>query len=213
MDINQVKLTTQESELKQMLIQTNENHEMQLKQLAAIIHKNIGGKLGALSLWISNLIDNKDEKSRDIVNELISDLSKTARNISHHLYPATLEGFGLISAIEDFVNEIDHGDQISIYITQECEKKSSSKSISIFRIIVQCLTSTICIENNCYISVLLRETEQTKSIVLVFKDKLADLFNQDWVRHVNNQLMIFDINNKWKESRDLKSRLIISTIK
>lgn len=208
-----MKLTTQESELKQMLIHTNENHEEKLKQLSAIIHKNIGGKLGALSLWISNLLDNKDENSRVIVNELISDLSKTARNISHHLYPATLEGFGLISAIEDFVNEIEHGEQINITITQECEKKSSSKSINVFRIVVQCLTSSIGIEKNCKVSVLLRETEETKSIILTFSEKLVDLFNKEWVRLVNNQLMIFDVNNKWKEADDLKSRLIISTIK
>lgn len=213
MDINQIKLKSHESELKQMLIQANESHEIQLKQLSAIIHKNIGGKLGALSIWISNLLDNNDQDSRVIVDNLISDLSKTARNISHHLYPATLDGFGLISAIEDFVNEIEHGNQIQVYITQECEKKTSSKSIKIFRIVAQCLSASIGVEDTCKVRVLLRETEQTKSIVLIFNDKLADMFNQEWVRHVNNQLMIFDVGNKWKESINSMSRLIISTKK
>lgn len=110
----QQRMETQGLELRyqQELIQHNLlTQEEERQRIAAHLHDDIGSKLGVLNLTFHRLrrmaAHQADyEPLCEEITGLIATTLETARRVSHDLLPPTLENFGLIVALEEFIEGV-----------------------------------------------------------------------------------------------------------
>jgi PAS domain S-box-containing protein len=85
--------------------------EEERRRLAADLHDSIGQEMVALKVTFQSLIDpDRGIRDRQAYAEAVGRcdaLIREVRNISHGLYPATLEGLGLTAALRQLVQQIE----------------------------------------------------------------------------------------------------------
>ena len=81
--------------------------EEERKRISKDLHDGIGQQLSALKMALSNIASNAtDENQQEDLEIIIEQFSKSAeevRQVSHQMMPRTLMDFGLVSAIEDLL--------------------------------------------------------------------------------------------------------------
>lgn len=111
---NQQKLRLQEKEveLQQRLLENSLNvQEVERRRIAQDLHDEVGALLSATKMTLNALGKQVTEQpsaytaflnSKKMVEESIMNV----RRISKDLIPSTLENFGLVAALEDFLNKV-----------------------------------------------------------------------------------------------------------
>lgn len=102
-----------------LLKQENENamlkaimngEEQERRAISSTLHDSVAAKLGAAKMSLQSipyLAEDRKNEQLEKTAQLISNIHGDVRNIAHHLLPVTLEKEGLVSAIEEFVAEIN----------------------------------------------------------------------------------------------------------
>ncbi|MBI2966682.1 MAG: DUF5112 domain-containing protein [Bacteroidetes bacterium] len=123
-----------------------EGEEHERRRLAGDLHDGLGQMLSTLKMNVSSVLpDNgavppeEKEKTLNLIDEACNEL----RSVSHNLMPATLIKAGLIPALHEIIEKINHtGNLQVILITHGLEKRmDNSKEINIYRIIQELLNN------------------------------------------------------------------------
>ncbi len=147
------RLQKLENEKQQILLKAAiEGQERERQRLAKDLHDGIGSLLSGLSL---NLKFQKD-KQKDVDSaqanflaqacEMVDKGIKNVRAVSHNLMPATLESFGLVSAINECVNPIKEANQnftIEVNIQNDPYRASKEIELGLLRIFQELLQNSI----------------------------------------------------------------------
>ncbi|WP_282125898.1 ABC transporter substrate binding protein [Marinifilum flexuosum] len=138
----------QETERKVLnaVIETEENER---KRFATDLHDSIGPLLSSINLYLSALgkadLSPKNEQmitaSRDIVSETLVNIKEISNNLSPHI----LNDFGLVNAINSFINKINLSKSINIsFNTKNLESRMNQQvEVVIYRVVTELINNTI----------------------------------------------------------------------
>jgi signal transduction histidine kinase len=122
--------------------------EKERKRIASDLHDGLGPVLSAINLFYQAYIDAPDGKSKveietklkDIIQNSISDVSRISHNISPHI----LENYGLTTAIENFINQVNISQNIKFDADFEnIGRFDLKKELTIYRSIIELINNTI----------------------------------------------------------------------
>ena len=118
------------------------------RRLARELHDSAGQTLAALSMKLSPLANGGDrfsDSDRAIKEslELIGELSKEVRTISHLLHPPLLDEVGLSSALRLYLEGFAERSKIKaeLEIPNDFGRLSSDVETAVFRVVQECLTN------------------------------------------------------------------------
>jgi two-component system, NarL family, sensor kinase len=143
-EIAQLKISETESlasiERSKAILQTQEDERT---RIAKDLHDEVGGTLAALKLKLQNNDLNVNNHSAvDIVDQL----AKSVRQISHNMMPDAIEKFGLKNALVGYISKLNmQSDTAFKFQMEELEhiKFSESREIAIYRIVQEILTNAL----------------------------------------------------------------------
>lgn len=113
-----LKLIEQENE-NAMLKAIMNSEEQERRNISSTLHDSVAAKLGAAKMSMQSipfLAEERKSEQLEKTAQLISNIHQDIRNLAHHLLPVTLEKEGLVSAIVEFVTEINQLHLIEIKI-------------------------------------------------------------------------------------------------
>jgi signal transduction histidine kinase len=119
------------------------------RRIARDLHDSVGQLAASLSMNNGLALmqaENLTPAAREALNqnaELVQQLSKEIRTISHLLHPPLLDEIGLLAAIKLFADGFtDRSDvKVSVELSSEVGRLAPHVEISIFRIVQECLTN------------------------------------------------------------------------
>ena len=125
-----------------------EAQEQERHRIARELHDDLGQALALTKVMLDGLIEEADESLKSPLRALscqVSDISNTAREISHGLYPTQLEYLGLAKALKRLCSDLGSGKNISIHLTMRDlpDQLQPSISLSLYRIAQETMHNVI----------------------------------------------------------------------
>lgn len=100
------------------------------------------------------------------INELIADTLETTRRISHELVPPTLEGFGLLEALEELCEQIRNTGAVDIRFEHNITRadlRDVTTELNLFRIVQELSNNSLKYAEASFIQVkILKEEDEIK---------------------------------------------------
>lgn len=198
---------------QELLDQSIEVQEEERQRIALKIHDDIGNKLNVLAVWFQAPKFWENEQINEIINTYIPDLIETTRNISHSLYPVSLERFGLVVTLEELISNVPPILDIEFNLIHSYNGIHIAKELQLYRIIQEFLSNVIKHAEASRMCIYLRQTKNQFSIILsdngkgfVYSTELRGM----GLKNIGHRLNAIGANYKWKNSSKLGCRLIIN---
>jgi two-component system, NarL family, sensor kinase len=164
-EIAQLKISESESlsqmERSRAILETQ---EAERSRIAKDLHDEVGGTLAALKLKLQNNDLNVNNHSAvDIVDQL----ARNVRQISHNMMPDAIEKFGLKNALAGYMSKLNmQSDTVFKYQIEALDeiKFSESREVAIYRIVQEVLTNALKHAKAKVVYVQMYETEGQLSI-------------------------------------------------
>jgi signal transduction histidine kinase len=191
---------------RKLLENSMEVQEIERRRLAKDLHDEVGALLSVLKMGNNQLVkkDIEDSKINNLIQnnkELIDESISMVRSISKDLVPQTLENFGLIHAIEEFLSKIERSSNIEFSFLHknisEKDRFSSKIELSVFRIIQELANNALKHAKATKIDLILNF--ESNKLFLVFSDNGVGFSMEDAMKNPNGGLGL----------RNLESRLSI----
>ncbi|WP_375578692.1 ATP-binding protein [Marivirga tractuosa] len=198
---------------KEVSVQYTVVQENERKRIAEMLHDDVGNKLNILSLWINNEDTWNNDRSKEIISQQIPELIEAVRTISHSLYPANLEKFGLILEIESLITMVNATLSIQLIMNHDYNRKDLSFEVKIYRIVQEFLTNVIKHAQATQMIIHIRDTHSLFAMVLLdngigfTKDSVQ---NGMGLSNINGRIRSINAKSKWKSREEKGTRLIIA---
>ncbi len=145
---------------QQILQATLESQEAERRKVAADLHDSIGGMLSAIRVGVSRLGALLPEPEKmEASKQMLDDTIDAVRQISRDLMPATLEKFGLATAVRELAERLQATAHIQIGVVEMGTRTevdlSKSQELMLFRIAQELLNNAIKHAQATYIEVVL----------------------------------------------------------
>lgn len=153
------------------IIQTEEKER---KRFAKDLHDGMGPLLSSVKMSVSSLAQMKhDDASREIVENtemVINEAIKSLKEISDNLSPHVLNNFGLVRALNNFINKINVTKTIRINLLTDLkdERFDSNVEVALYRVICELINNTIKHAHAKKIHISLTKTDDF--LTIIFKD-------------------------------------------
>lgn len=138
----------QETERK-VLNAVIEAEENERKRFATDLHDSIGPLLSSINLYLSALAKSKlSERNNKIITasrEIVTETLVNIKEISNNLSPHVLNDFGLVNAINSFINKINLSKSINISFDSknlDC-RLNQQVEVVIYRVVTELINNTI----------------------------------------------------------------------
>lgn len=121
--------------------------EQERERFAKNLHDDLGPLLSSIKMYISSLATtNEAEKQAYIIsqlNEVVKEAITTTKDVSNDLSPHILINYGLISAIENFIQKIPSSIKVIFECSLPSERYSSTIENSFYRIIKELINNSL----------------------------------------------------------------------
>lgn len=197
---------------KNLLKQNVETQESERERIAILVHDDIGNKLNVLSVWLNNPDTWNSDRSKEIILKQVPDLIETTRSISHALYPVNLERFGLISAIDNLIANVENSLIIELILKHEYTDRQISFEVQLYRIIQEFISNVLKHSEANKMFIQIRDSDNSLCILLSDNGKGFDVKSKKMgmgLRNIDLRLKSMDAVYKWKSKTNKGSRLII----
>lgn len=146
-----IELQAKEVELQQrLLLNSLEVQEAEQKRIARDLHDEVGALLSVTKMSFNGLGRKikDDSLSEDLLKskKLLEDSIATVRRISKELIPSSLENFGLVAAIEDFLNRVKQSTDLSINFEtnfREDAHLTKNQELMLYRIVQELTNNAV----------------------------------------------------------------------
>lgn len=140
---------SEKKEIQQKMIETViQTEEKERKRIASDLHDGLGPLLSAAKLYFQAYIDAEEVtgkndielKLKNIIDNGIADMSRISHNISPHI----LEKYGLVTALENFISDINISEKIKFDLNfEKINRFDLKKELTIYRTISELINNTI----------------------------------------------------------------------
>ncbi len=168
-------ITLKKQEDKRMLNAIIDSEEQQRKIFAEDLHDELGPHLSSIRLFINELEEESisQDRKKELVKMLdffLKEAIDKIRTISNQLMPNILMNFGLITAIESFVNRINQTGalQIVFYHNKKEINLDKTQEIVLYRVLMELVNNTI--KHAKATEVKLKIIENKKNVLVKFED-------------------------------------------
>jgi signal transduction histidine kinase len=135
---------------KELLIATIEGQERERKRLAKELHDGIGSLLTGLNLNLKHqlhLVEPSTNQSKFLTQAcaMLEEGIVDVRRVSHNLLPVTLQNFGLLQALKEWIEPLQHENRFAISLMKDGEfnRPGIDVELGILRVIQELLHNTI----------------------------------------------------------------------
>lgn len=162
---------------RQMLESSLEVQEVERRRIAKDLHDEVGAMLSATKMSLNQMvrkIDSTDlstfaQQTKELLDESISQV----RRISKELVPSTLEEFGLVSALDEFIQKIHVASGVLFVLNHEGiippDKRFDKKvELTVYRIAQELVNNALKHAQANEISLILKE--QNSTLIFEFND-------------------------------------------
>ena len=171
------ELSLANEHLRQLSGKLQQLRDEERKQLARELHDSVGQMLAALSMNIAKVrsqAQRLDPAAASAVAEnaeIVEQISKEIRTISHLLHPPLLDVAGLASAIRWYVDGFSERSKIRVdmEVPAEFRRLSEEMELTIFRLIQECLNNIHRHSGSSTASIAIRQEDHT--ILVQIKDQ------------------------------------------
>jgi signal transduction histidine kinase len=148
LNISLIKEMTEKKEIQQKMLETVIlTEEKERKRLAGDLHDGLGPVLSAVNLYFQAYLDAPEIQKPEIeirlkqkIENAIADVSRISHNISPHI----LEKFGLITALDNFINQIRLTEKIKFSTNfQKINRFDLKAELTIYRTITELINNTL----------------------------------------------------------------------
>jgi signal transduction histidine kinase len=116
-------------------------------RIAQELHDDVSQQLAALKWNLQLLSGMADDEALSVASEAVQHvdaLLTSIRELSHSLYPARLQMFGLVPALEGLLSELsDHGPRMTFTSERVPEKLPPDVAVTVFRIAQEALQNAL----------------------------------------------------------------------
>jgi signal transduction histidine kinase len=125
--------------------------EQERSRLAKEIHDGIGPMMSTIRFQVDALakISSNEVVKRKLalITSMITDAAKDIRQISHDLMPSSLNDFGLVTAIENLVNNLNEkeGQGLTVYYSHKLNGRELNKDLelNLFRVVQELVNNAL----------------------------------------------------------------------
>lgn len=177
-----------------------QSQEEERRRLAGEMHDSIGAMLSAIRLGITSLGKQiPNPQLIDFPKEMLDETIQSVRRISRDLMPATLEKFGLGSAVAELCDRFQATSNLPIHCEQlsELPPFDKTRELMLFRIVQELINNALKHAHATAISVTLRHSPDHEIELTVEDDGVG--FDVDAIknsREPGRGLGIFNIENR-----------------
>jgi len=146
--MNEEKIRKLENDQHQEIVRVSfSTLEEERHRISESLHNGLGQMLYGIKLNVSGLrqdiLPEKFKKNKAYINELLADAIRDTRQISHDLMPATLEQFGLKSAINDICLQLTDGTKFKCTINESNISIEKYLELAIYRTVQELMTNVV----------------------------------------------------------------------
>lgn len=147
------------------------------RRLARDLHDSLGQLIAATGMNLATIRAQQDKldanalKAIEEIGDLVREMNRQTRTISHLLHPPLLDEVGLVSALKWYVQEFSSrsGIQVQLEISESFGRISEDLEIAIFRIVQECLTNVHRHSGSAVAGI--RVTQLSDQIVVAVEDR------------------------------------------
>ncbi|WP_304233546.1 sensor histidine kinase [Jiulongibacter sediminis] len=147
-ELQEIEAATQRQLLKNSL----EVQEAERRKISKDLHDDIGGLLSATKLSIQSLGRNLKDSPEvlaqaESTKELVTEALAQVRSLSKDLTPRTLENFGLVDALYEFADKMNHASEtninLSIHGLESKDRVDSGIELTLYRVVQELVNNAL----------------------------------------------------------------------
>jgi PAS domain S-box-containing protein len=121
--------------------------EKEREKFARNLHDELGPLLSSIRMYVNSLASGSDPQKHSFIisqlKQILTEAIQSTKELSNDLSPHVLASYGLVAALEWFINQIKPYITVKFETTLKEERFSSSLELSIYRIIKELINNTI----------------------------------------------------------------------
>ncbi|MBN1143882.1 MAG: PAS domain S-box protein [Bacteroidales bacterium] len=146
--ISVIRDITERKQLESRILDTIiSTEEKEREKFARNLHDDLGPLLSSIKMYVNSLSSNVDASKHEfIISQLkiiLKEVIQNTKEISNDLSPHVLANYGLIAALEWFINQLKPYIEITLESNLKDERYPSSMELTIYRIIKELINNTI----------------------------------------------------------------------
>lgn len=224
----QQKIAMQElqAEMQRQLLETSlQVQEVERRRIAKDLHDEVGAMLSATKMSLNQLIKKADTIDLNTLaiqtKELLEESISQVRRISKELVPSTLEEFGLVTAIDEFIQKIHVASGVEFFFKydgfEEDRRFDKKIELTVYRVAQELSNNALKHAEATEISLVLSVQEQ--KLIFTFADNgkgfdvertLHDPKAGLGLRNIESRLSVVD---GWHEIKSATGKGTTTTIK
>jgi signal transduction histidine kinase len=193
----QLKQQVLESQFQQKVLEaTLDSQESERSRVSGDLHDSIGGMLSAVRVGLSALGRQlPDPHLMDAQKQMLDDAIDSVRRISRELMPATLEKFGLVTAVRELCERMQATTQIQIGFVELGESRpvDNRRQLMVYRITQELLNNAFKHSKATYIEVVFNFKE---NLYLIVEDNGIGIDQKQMEESGRKSLGLFNIQSR-----------------
>ena len=184
---------------KKILDAVIKTEEQERERFAKNLHDDLGPLLSSIKMYLGLIKQTDDEKHNYVINQLnevVKEAITTTKDVSNDLSPHILINYGLVSAIENFIQKVPPSFKVNFKSLLPSQRYSNTIENSLYRIIKELLNNTVKHSEANRIDIILEERGQ--DLFLQFSDNGKGFNIQSYERGKKTGMGISNIISRAK---------------